>query len=194
MKITQKKYPDKANFSFHESKLTYEISGPETGKKFSIGYSEIPNLDEESQEMNTTNKINIYVGSFLLFVAIVQDFFIGFDHFVNLIWFVLGCAALSTTLWQRNGYTVFQTNLGTIFILRDKQHDRILDMLKLKRKDYLLSVYGKINGASSFQEELSKFNWLYDQNVLSKEELDKAIYELEMLYSNCVEYQAPKIQ
>lgn len=91
----------------------------------------------------------------------------------------MGIICLSWYWLDRHCYSLFQTERGSIRILRGRQHDQILQQLRSRRKQQLLRWYGEINPDNEFQHELRKFHWLAEQGVISDEERDHKIAELE---------------
>ncbi|MBS0174128.1 MAG: hypothetical protein JSR64_08830 [Nitrospira sp.] len=57
-------------------------------------------------------------------------------------------------------------------MIQDREHDRIVDEINRRRKDQLLALYGELDTRNTLEDEIAKFSWLHEQDVLSKEQLE----------------------
>ncbi len=57
-------------------------------------------------------------------------------------------------------------------MIQDREHDRIVDEINRRRKDQLLALYGELDMRNTLEDEIAKFSWLHEQDVLSKDELE----------------------
>lgn len=168
--IEQKKLLNKAVFEFGEEKLTHSIKRGSGTRKFSVHYAAIPLQD--IYEVTERNSWYRSAGIFWIVLGCLQMFY-GFqsDGGVKIsFWFLLGIVFIGVYLIATTSYTIFQPEAGNIFIIKDRQHDTIIDELKRRRKQQVLARYGEIDYSNSHQEELNKFQWLFDQEILSEEE------------------------
>jgi hypothetical protein len=70
---------------------------------------------------------------------------------------------------------------GNVFVIQDKNHDKIIEELNKRRKSQLLQWYGEVNPENELEYEIQKFKWLVEQNVISKEESEKKIAQAELM-------------
>lgn len=80
--------------------------------------------------------------------------------------------------WFRSDATFINTPLGRIVILGDDQHDRIVKEIFERRKKALRGLLGTVNPLNYPQEEIERFRWLRDENLISAEEFNSAYAEI----------------
>lgn len=73
--------------------------------------------------------------------------------------------------------------------MQGENHDKIISELNARRKSQLLDWYGEVNAENSLEQEIGKFKWLAEQEIISKEEADKKIAQAELLKRE--DYQLP---
>lgn len=74
--------------------------------------------------------------------------------------------------WATVKYSVFRSQAGNVLVIQDREHDRIVDEINRRRKDQLLALYGELDMRNTLEDEIAKFSWLHEQDVLSKDELE----------------------
>ena len=67
-------------------------------------------------------------------------------------------------------YSVFRSQAGNVLVIQDREHDRIVDEINRRRKDQLPALYGELDMRNTLEDEIAKFSWLHEQDVLSKDE------------------------
>ena len=84
---------------------------------------------------------------------------------------LIGVICLVGYRWATVKYSVFRTQAGNVLVIQDREHDRIVDEINRRRKDQLLALYGELDTRNTLEDEIAKFSWLHEQDVLSKEQL-----------------------
>ena len=179
----QKKFSNKTTFEFGDETLTYTVEDKGGGGDFSFYYSDFPQNSTMKIEKNGWLKnvglIWVAIGVLQLCIAIGTQSSLsgkGFWLFIGLICLVVYRIAITK-------YSVFRLENGTVYIIKDKKHDKIIEEIYDRRKKQLLLWYGEINTDNDAENEIAKFRWLQNQNVISKEEADKKIAEIELSHT-----------
>ena len=76
-------------------------------------------------------------------------------------------------------YTVIPAEGGRVFVIRDAQHDVIVEALMARRKAQLLGWHGQVNTDRDLESEIGKFRWLVEQEVLDEATAEERIAEAE---------------
>lgn len=167
--LNQKSWSNKTKFQFKEDKLSFTIKDSNGSHSFSINYGSIP-LDDQ-RELEEKNSWFRNVGILWLLVGGVQTF-LRFSESGNLtisMWSILGAICFAAFLCAKTKYTILRTESGNILIIQNKQHDQILNKITKRRKEQLLVWYGEINYNNDPNDEMNKFLWLKNQNLISEE-------------------------
>ena len=64
---------------------------------------------------------------------------------------------------------------------------KIIDELSSRKKLQLLNWYGMVNPENDLDQEISKFKWLVEQEVITKEESERKIAQAELLSKEAFE-------
>ena len=64
---------------------------------------------------------------------------------------------------------------------------KIIDELSSRKKSQLLNWYGTVNPENDLDQEISKFKWLVEQEVITKEESERKIAQAELLSKEAFE-------
>jgi len=181
MEMTQKKGSVKHSITFSEEKFNFSYQDKTGSGDSDINYIDLPVKSSISIQQNEWLRNVGYlwcaVGVLQLGFAIVNDGSLAGKGF----WLVLGVGCIIWAQFSKIKYTVLSTEAGNVFIIQDKQHDEILNELNKRRKAQLLKLYGAINADNDIENEINKFKWLAEQQVITKDVLDTRIAELEFL-------------
>lgn len=182
MDIIQKKLGRKVKFLFHPDYVNMVLKDSTGTADVDVFYSEIPIKRQESIEQNGWL---LYLGSVWLVIWLVNAasrLIQGQPMDGSWILLVIASPFLLFYLLSRVKYTVLPTNHGTLFIIKDKQHNLIYDEMMSRRKKALLTIYGEINTNNAPKDEIEKFQWLHRQGVLDTQELDDKLKQLTSAY------------
>ncbi len=94
---------------------------------------------------------------------------------------MIGLACVVWAHFSKVKYSVFKAERGNVFVIQDKNHDKIINEINARRKSQLLDWYGEVNPENELEQEIGKFKWLVEQEVISKEESDRKIAQAELL-------------
>ena len=64
---------------------------------------------------------------------------------------------------------------------------KIIDELSSRKKLQLLNWYGMVNPENDLDQEISKFKWLVEQEVITNEESERKIAQAELLSKEAFE-------
>lgn len=174
MEIIQKRFSNQATFFFGKDELKYTIKDSSGTQSFSVEYGSIPKDMNELEEQNPWYR---NMGIFWVSIGTLQIAMRFFEsgHLKGSMWITLGLPCLLLYMLAKTKYSVINTEDGRIFIIQNKQHDRILDELNKRRISQWRQWYADVNLSNESAKEIGKFEWLRDQNVISKDEYQDAV-------------------
>lgn len=184
MKITQKKFSNKTTFEFENETLKYTVEDKGGAGDIIFSYADFPQKSSMKIEKNgwlrNVGLIWVLLGVFQLGTAIAAQSPLAGKGF----WFLLGLMCLLMYRIAITKYSVFSMENGTVYIIKDKKHDEILEEINERRKKQLLLWYGEVNIDNDAENEIAKFKWLQSQNVISKEEAEEKIAHVELAHNH----------
>ena len=178
MQIEQKKRATKLRFTFEDERFNYAYEDEHGSGDADIAYGELPANKTIRIEQNLWLRNVGYIWCVVGLIQVVLVFSSRGSFAGTGFWLLLGLGCLAWWRLTKLRYTVFQPEQGGVFILQDKNHDRIVEELQTRRRKQLLDWYGEVNLESDYDNELKKFDWLRDQKVLSEDELKRKIEQL----------------
>jgi hypothetical protein len=172
MEIKQKKFSNKTNFSFGRSQLKYNIEDNSASTTFSIDYSDIPfefdEFEEKNQWFRNAGLLWILIGAIQGGLNILEHGRIG-----GFFWLFIGLICMAIFYYAKTKYSIFNTEKGRIFVIQNKQYEKIMSTIINRRKTHLKELYGEINLGRNPNDEISKFQWLVDHSVISQVEFSE---------------------
>ena len=189
--IVQRRFGTRVELEIGDEQLRYAIRDWSGGREFFVPYeimavTELPSL--------TISNLAFYrrlallpLALFVASIATINDVAVSEDFaFASLLAFAAVVAAKLLNLFSVS-FTMVPANpvpQGSqghlVRIIRDSQHDRILNDLKQRWSVRLRQLYGPVNPANDPEKERAKFKWLRDKGVISPEEFDAALERLEL--------------
>jgi hypothetical protein len=181
MKFIQKKKSNKHTFTLHDDYFNFAYEDKSGAGDTDFNYADMPEKAsikiEQNEWLRNVGYLWIMLGIFQHGYAIYTEESISGKGF----WIVIGTVCVICAYFSKVKYSVFHSERGNIFIIQDKNHDEIIEQLYARKKSQLLKWYGDVNPDNELENEISKFNWLVDQGVLTKEESEKKIAQAELL-------------
>lgn len=130
--IIQKKSGTEVAISFEEMGLNYSLKDKKSSDKFFVNFEEIPNDTNFTTESNSWF---LNAGILWCVIGSIQLFYIvRSGKFILPFWFLLGAGCILWYLYKKIKYTYIKTGVGNILIIRDKNHDEILNKIHEKKK------------------------------------------------------------
>ncbi|MCJ8270611.1 MAG: hypothetical protein MJK04_14565 [Psychrosphaera sp.] len=171
MKFNQKKWGNKSAFELKEDHFIYSSADESSETTFKYKYTDLP---------TKTDCIH-HIEKNILFFFLSFSFFIGgfIQYLVYQFWkdevrlslVTIGIVLVIMAFKTRTRFTIFQTERGNILVIKDKEHDAIISQLYSRRSKILLEAYGEIDVTASRSHEISKFEWLFEQEVINESQL-----------------------
>lgn len=181
MEIVQKKKFNKHTFTFKEDHFNFAYEDKSGSGDTDMNYADFPQKSsiqiEQNEWLRNVGYLWCALGVFQLGYAIYLESSISGKGF----WIVIGLACVAWAHFSKVKYSVFKAERGNLFVIQDKNHDKIINELNARRKSQLLDWYGEVNPENELEQEIGKFKWLVEQEVISKEESDKKIAQAELL-------------
>lgn len=184
MKFTQKKFAfTRASFEFGERKLDYVFKDENGVSGFSIGYENIGS--EKSHRTLGELWIDFFFGMSLIYT--ILDYKIISNGRGMPDWITIGMIIFTLLLGLLGKFkfkgeaTVIGTSLGNIIVLSDDQSSQIIAEIFKRRKDALRRMLGTMNPLNYPQDEINKFRWLRDEEIITPTEFNTAFVEITSL-------------
>jgi len=158
MRIKQKKWNNSTTFNFEDDHFIYQVEDESKGVKKRFSYLDLPSTSEFYE--TTEKNILFLIGAItFLVVGLAQ-------YFIFLVWkdqTKLSTAAVSVVFYivfrlTKTQYTAIPTENGTVSIIKDKLHEKIIDELY----------------SHSRENELRKFKWLLEEEIITVKEYELA--------------------
>lgn len=181
MEFVQKKRSVKHTFTFYDDHFNVAYEEKSGSSDADITYADFPQKSSIQVEENEWLR---NVGFLWIAIGMAQ---IAYAWYLNApitgreFWILIGAACVAWAYSSRIKYTVFKSEHGNIFVIKDKQHDTIIDEINSRKKAQLLDWYGEVNAKNDLDNEVRKFNWLLEQNVISKEEAEQKIAQASII-------------
>jgi len=181
MEIIQKKKSNRHTFTFNDDYFNFAYEDKTGSGDTDINYADFPKKSSVQIDRNDW-LINVgylwcALGIFQLGYAIYSEASLSGKGF----WLMVGIACVLWAHFSKVKYSVFKAEPGNIFIIQDNNHDKIIDEINSRRKNQLLDWYGDINPENELENEIGKFKWLAEQDVMTKEESERKIAQAELL-------------
>lgn len=181
MEIIQKKKSNKHTFRFMDDHFNFSYEDKSGSDDTDFHYADIPRKSsiqiEQNEWLRNVGYLWCALGVFQLGYAIYSEASISGKGF----WIVIGLACIVWAHFSKVKYSVFKTERGSVFVIQDKNHDNIVDEIQSRRKSQLLNWYGEVNPENSLEQEIGKFKWLAEQEILTKEESETKIAQAELM-------------
>lgn len=182
MHFRQRNVRTKVEFRFHGDYLEYAFidgDGDKTG--FNLKYEHIPGEFDyrtyRSPDMFITFPVLMVAGLGLLHLFTKEQDHIKIIGFLIVYAAVLAGVGYLCRLVLKKDYVALPVAEGTILIVKDKNHKKILAELQSRRMA-ALKKYAVIDPLAPSGREVAKFEWLRDQHVISEEEF--------VVYKECI--------
>ena len=181
MEIVQKKGANKHTFTFKEDHFNFAYEDKSGSGDTDMNYADFPQKSsiqiEQNEWLRNVGYLWCALGVFQLAYAIYSEASISGKG----LWIIIGLACVAWAHFSKIKYSVFKAERGNLFIIQGKNHDKIINELNVCRKEQLLDWYGEVNPENELEQEIGKFKWLVEQEVISKEESDQKIAQAELL-------------
>jgi len=181
MEFIQKKKSNKHTFTLHDDYFNFAYEDKSGSGDADIYYADFPQKSsvqiEQNEWLRNVGYLWIALGIFQLGYAVYSEASLSGKGF----WILIGLVCVAWAYFSKVKYTVFRAERGNIFVIQDKNHDRIVDELNTRRKSQILQLYGEVNPENDLESEIQKFRWLEQQKIISKEECEQKIAQVELL-------------
>jgi hypothetical protein len=125
--------------------------------------------------------------SLIIFILRVSDEEVGKG--AELFYLLIGliCCFIYFISYKHSFYLTQPSNTNAIEFLADnptkEQLDLFIKQLKSKQKEVLLEKYGQLNKNLNYETQYHNLTWLRDNNILTTEEHQEKLQQLDNLYS-----------
>ena len=182
MEIKQKRMSNHHTFTFNDESLNFAFKDKSGADDFDLNYADFPEKSSLSIEQNEwLRNVGILwciLGCYRIGTSIYNDLPLSGTGF----WLFIGLICLVWFACTKTKYSIFKTEAGNVFVIKDKNHDKIISEMETRKKAQLLKWYGDINLENELENEINKFNWLVKQNVMSQAEAEEKIAQVEFAH------------
>jgi len=190
MEIIQKKKSNRHTFTFNDNYFNFAYEDKTGSGDTDINYADFPQKSSVQIERNdwlmNVGYLWCALGIFQIGYAIYSEASLSGKGF----WLMVGIACVLWAHFSKVKYSVFKAEPGNIFVIHDNNHDKIIGEINSRRKNQLLDWYGDINPENDLENEIGKFKWLAEQDVMTKEESERKISQAELLCNENSESQS----
>lgn len=185
MKIEQRKFSNRHTFTFEPDSFNFAYRDKTGSGDLDIPYAEFPLKSSTRIDQNLWLRNVGYLWCVLGVIQIAYALSTERSLTGTGFWLLLGLGCLIWTHFTKVTYSIFSADRGNVWVIKDaRSHDRIVEEIRLRRKNQLLSWYGDINLDNGLEKETSKFRWLEEQQVLTKEEANRRIAQVHAALGN----------
>ena len=175
----QKRLSNRMRFVLGEEQLTYAFEDSQHRHKFSLDYDDVPFTQTEfTERFEALRAVTFLWGALALvyLIGAVSDGRLPVGAMV-----LAGLAGLSYLGYRKldSAFTVFDTQMGRMLIAQDKQHDEILSEIVSRRREVILKSHGEVDHEGDPEQERAKFAWLRARGVLTEDEYQAKLREIE---------------
>ena len=184
MEIKQKKQSNRHTFTFNDDYFNFAFKDKTGADDFDLNYADFPDKSSTTIEQNdwlrNVGLIWCLLGTYNVGTALYNGSPLSGTAF----WLFIGLVCLVIFAFTKVKYSVYKTEYGRIFVIKDKKHDTIISEITDRKKTQLIKWYGDINLENKLDDEINKFNWLVKQKAISQEEADGKIAQVELAHKS----------
>jgi hypothetical protein len=175
--LQQRAFRTKIDYRFFRDYVEYTIRDRNGALScFTVKYSALPGRTEYGAYQPARSPITgLQILLFALMILMISSAFPKASQWEIGLMVGGAVAALAVSIalrWRfRDAYTTIPTVKGKLHLLRNKQHDQVLQELESRRLKELRKL-ATIDTLNSPQAELRKFEWLKEQEIITQEEFE----------------------
>ena len=193
MEFIQKKRGVKQTFTLRDDHFNYAYEDKSGSGDIALNYVDFPQKSSVSIEQNewlrNVGLLWIALGVAQIGWAIFNDLSLSGKGF----WLMVGMACVLWAHFSKTRYSVFRTERGNVLVMQNKQHQQIVETLHARRKAQLLDWYGDVNPDNELENEIRKFQWLVEQDVMTQAESEQKIAQAQLLHNSQYESTETKL-
>ncbi|MAH56307.1 MAG: hypothetical protein CL531_08680 [Aestuariibacter sp.] len=190
MEFIQKKRGVKQTFTLRDDHFNFAYEDKSGSGDIDLNYVDLPQKSSVSIEQNewlrNVGLLWIALGVAQIGWAIFNDLSLSGKGF----WLMVGMACVLWAHFSKTRYSVFRTERGNVLVMQNKQHQQIVETLHARRKAQLLDWYGDVNPDNELENEIRKFQWLVEQDVMTQAESEQKIAQAQLLHNS--QYESPE--
>ena len=181
MEVIQKKSGNTHTFEFNDNDLSFSYKDKSGSGNVEIDYGEFTTKTsiqiDRNEWLRNVGALWCLVGAWQLGSALYYGNSLAGKGF----WLLVGAGCLVWYLFTIVKYTVLDGAQSRVYVIQDGQHDKIVGEIMNRRKDQLLKLYGNSDLENEPAKEITKFQWLKENEVMTPEEADIRIAQLERM-------------
>ena len=193
MEFIQKKRGVKQTFTLRDDHFNFAYEDKSGSGDIDLNYVDLPQKSSVSIEQNewlrNVGLLWIALGVAQIGWAIFNDLSLSGKGF----WLMVGMACVLWAHFSKTRYSVFRTERGNVLVMQNKQHQQIVETLHARRKAQLLDWYGEVNPDNELENEIRKFQWLVEQDVMTQAESEQKIAQAQLLHNSQYESTETKL-
>ena len=193
MEFIQKKRGVKQTFTLRDDHFNFAYEDKSGSGDIDLNYVDLPQKSSVSIEQNewlrNVGLLWIALGVGKIGWAIFNDLSLSGKGF----WLMVGMACVLWAHFSKTRYSVFRTERGNVLVMQNKQHQQIVETLHARRKAQLLDWYGDVNPDNELENEIRKFQWLVEQDVMTQAESEQKIAQAQLLHNSQYESTETKL-
>lgn len=173
LEFRQKRMANQVRFEFEPAELKYSIRDNSGERELRIDYANVPRATRRVFERNNWLRNVGLLWCALGVISIGLSFIASNATLGSAFWLLIGAGCLGFYKLTQTNYTVIDTNAGSIWIIEDAQAEAIVRELRDRRNARLMALYGNFDPNNDRARELQKFDWLVEEQVITRAEADR---------------------
>lgn len=179
MKIEQRKLSNHHTFTFEADQVNFAYHDKSGSGDVDLAYADIPLKSsiriDENLWLRNVGYLWCLLGAIQVGYALLSNRPLTGTGF----WLLLGLVCLVWSRFTKVVYSVFTADAGSIWVIHDANtHDRVIEEIRLRRKNQLLKWYGDIDLENGVDNAACKFRWLVEQQAMTAEEAERRISQV----------------
>ena len=175
LEFRQKRMANHVRFEFESAELKYSIRDNSGERELRVDYANVPRTTRRVFERNNWLRNVGLLWCALGVISIGLSFIASNATLGSAFWLFIGAGCLGFYKLTQTNYTVIDTNAGSIWVIEDAQAEAIVRELRDRRNARLMALYGNFDPNNDRARELQKFDWLVEEQVITRAEADRLI-------------------
>ena len=170
MRFEQKKHGNQTSFVMQNERMEYKFQDKNSEISFKVDYEQVPfdrmKFTETNEWFRRAGILWLIIGAIFTFLSFTSS------ESPNIsIWLFIGAGCMAAYMIRKTRFIAYDTNKGRILIIEDENSEDIENLIVSRRAQIIKERYGKINFHNSPQGEVSRFEWMEENGVITHEEL-----------------------
>lgn len=183
LRFNQRRVSARTSFAFGDHEFTYGLRDRTGARELAADYAQV---GPGRKRIKRGDLSGLKLALLILLIGgglVWLDSRLGVFNPLSLLWLVPGVILTGLILTRRIRFTVLQVAGESMLIIEDKRLPKIVAELDTRRRARLTELYGPLNLANDPRFEIRKIEWLVDESVLTREQADLQITQVQAAHA-----------